>query len=111
MADRHPLLEPERPSSEETSYQVQEVPSDTNAGDGLPPELLDLRSNAILKAHGHKAEMERSFSPLAALGLGFRYAILTAQATSRGHHMSSADDNLTASRIPGSAISAALARI
>ena len=34
-----------------------------------PPQ--DLRSNAILLAQGHKAAMRRSFSPFAALGLGF----------------------------------------
>ena len=33
-----------------------------------------IRSNRILRAQGHQAVMERSFSPLAALGLGFRYA-------------------------------------
>lgn len=31
----------------------------------------DLKSNAILLAQGHKAAMRRSFSPFAALGLGF----------------------------------------
>lgn len=34
-----------------------------------PPQ--DLKSNAILLAQGHKAAMRRSFSPFAALGLGF----------------------------------------
>ena len=34
-----------------------------------PPQ--DLKSNAILLAQGHKTAMRRSFSPLAALGLGF----------------------------------------
>ena len=34
-----------------------------------PPQ--DLKSNAILLAQGHKAAMKRSFSPFAALGLGF----------------------------------------
>lgn len=38
-----------------------------------PPELQDSKSNAVLLAQGHKAAMQRSFSPLAALGLGFRY--------------------------------------
>ena len=42
----------------------------------LSPELQDMRDNAILNAQGHKAELERSFSPFAALGLGFRYAKL-----------------------------------
>ncbi|SLM35972.1 choline transport protein [Lasallia pustulata] len=36
-----------------------------------PPELQDSKSNAVLLAQGHKAAMQRSFSPLAALGLGF----------------------------------------
>lgn len=31
-----------------------------------------LTSNALLSAQGHEAVMERSFSPAAALGLGFR---------------------------------------
>ena len=34
-----------------------------------PPQ--DLKSNTILLAQGHKAAMQRSFSPFAALGLGF----------------------------------------
>ena len=29
--------------------------------------------NAHLRAQGHQAALERRFSPLAALGLGFRY--------------------------------------
>lgn len=37
----------------------------------LSAELQDLRSNAILLAQGHKAAMQRSFTPFAALGLGF----------------------------------------
>ena len=37
------------------------------------PELRDLNSNTLLLAQGHKAAMRRSFSPLAALGLGFRH--------------------------------------
>lgn len=39
--------------------------------DDLPAELQDLKSNAILLAQGHKAAMQRSFSPFAALGFGF----------------------------------------
>ena len=42
-----------------------------NDDDDLPAELQDLRSNAILLAQGHKAAMQRAFSPFAALGLGF----------------------------------------
>ena len=48
--------------------------SRNNSGHGdedLPAELQDLKSNAILLAQGHKAAMKRSFSPFAALGLGF----------------------------------------
>ena len=41
-----------------------ESPSSTD-----PPQ--DLESNALLLAQGHKAAMRRSFSPFAALGLGF----------------------------------------
>lgn len=57
-----------------------ETTTDLDARDGeeqeclldLPAELQDFKSNAILLAQGHKAAMQRSFSPFAALGLGFR---------------------------------------
>lgn len=43
---------------------------------GLGPlgDPYDL-DNANLRAQGHAVALQRSFSPLAALGLGFRYAI------------------------------------
>lgn len=62
MTDQQPLLQPVEGSRLSGSSTDVE----------LPPELQDLRSNAILTAQGHKAEMERSFSTRAALGLGFR---------------------------------------
>lgn len=40
---------------------------------GVSSELQDMKSNAVLRAQGHEASMRRSFSPLAALGLGFRH--------------------------------------
>lgn len=40
---------------------------------GFLSELQDMKSNAVLRAQGHEASMRRSFSPLAALGLGFRH--------------------------------------
>ena len=39
----------------------------------LPRQDLD---SAHLRAQGHEAALQRSFSPLAALGLGFRYSIV-----------------------------------
>lgn len=51
-----------RPHSRGESYPQDE---------DLPAELQDLKSNAILLAQGHEAAMKRSFSPFAALGLGF----------------------------------------
>ena len=38
----------------------------------LQPDLQTIRDDAILNAQGHKAELKRRFSPIAALGLGFR---------------------------------------
>ena len=46
--------------------------NDIDALQDVPQELQVLKSNAILSAQGHEAAMGRSFSPLAALGLGFR---------------------------------------
>lgn len=42
---------------------------------GFLSELQDMKSNAVLRAQGHEASMRRSFSPLAALGLGFRHVL------------------------------------
>lgn len=73
MADREPLLKRDETIESET-------PSVTRSGSNLErvedvaPEPQDPRTAALLNAQGHKAEMERSFSLMAALGLGFRYA-------------------------------------
>ena len=45
--------------------------SDIDEHEELANSIQYLHSNAILLAQGHKAAMQRSFSPLAALGLGF----------------------------------------
>ena len=48
------------------------TPENDDHVDFMPAEVpQDLKSNAILLAQGHKAAMRRSFSPFAALGLGF----------------------------------------
>ena len=44
-----------------------------DGGIELPHQDLD---SANLRAQGHEAALQRSFSPLAALGLGFRYSIV-----------------------------------
>ena len=64
-----------------SSFTMDHTTIDQNLSNGmenddqtecLPAELpQDLRSNAILLAQGHRAAMRRSFSPFAALGLGF----------------------------------------
>lgn len=45
-----------------TDDRIQSIPTEGTK---------DSRSNAILLAQGHRAAMRRSFSPFAALGLGF----------------------------------------
>ena len=71
MAEREPLLNPLEAAQEiQIGDERDGQGADSPAGDS---ELEELKSNAILKAQGHKAELERSFSTLAALGLGFRY--------------------------------------
>ena len=42
-----------------------------------PLEAASDRDTAHLRAQGHDAALQRSFSPLAALGLGFRYKVPT----------------------------------
>ena len=69
MADREPLLEIIESG---TSPATEDRIDIENIEDGAP-QLQDLKTAAILKAQGHKAEMERSFSTFAAIGLGFRY--------------------------------------
>lgn len=46
--------------------------NDQAVGQALLAELQDIKSDNILRAQGHEATMRRSFSPLAALALGFR---------------------------------------
>ena len=52
-----------------------------SSDDGPELALENLRDsqdldNANLRAQGHEAALQRRFSPLAALGLGFRYIVL-----------------------------------
>lgn len=55
-------------------HTITSVDDDRNRSSrGFLSELQDLKSNAVLRAQGHEASMRRSFSPLAALGLGFRH--------------------------------------
>lgn len=87
-----PLLEGEPSSAENSQFSSTEgldFLARTNQGDdtrtptsdddgheyrkGFLAELQDMKSNIVLRAHGHEASMQRSFSPLAALGLGFRH--------------------------------------
>ena len=66
------------PSWSAQNQQQQKEPL-TNSSDETTELALDsLRNstevdNAQLRAQGHEAALERRFSPLAALGLGFRY--------------------------------------
>ena len=72
MAERQPLIEPCNTTSEDIGEEAADDEIDSNTAHEPSTDLRDLQSNAILKAQGHDVEMERSFSPLAALGLGFR---------------------------------------
>ena len=58
---------PQTPTSADDKHKYQR---------GFLAELQDMKSNAILRAQGHEATMRRSFSPLAALGLGFRHVYI-----------------------------------
>lgn len=40
--------------------------------DDSHPDLEEMKKDAALRAHGYEGAMRKSFSPLAALGLGFR---------------------------------------
>ena len=63
-------------------YAHREKPSIINNGSPTPDDAPQLAlesvhgssdlDNAHLRAQGHEAALQRSFSPLAALGLGFR---------------------------------------
>lgn len=46
------------------------------------PHSQHLFDSANLRAQGHEAALQRSFSPLAALGLGFRYTMLSSKQNS-----------------------------
>ena len=63
-----------------TSWSGEKSLADTS-GDGTEFALESIRDphdldNAHLRAQGHEAALERSFSPLAAVGLGFRYSFM-----------------------------------
>lgn len=73
MADREPLLKRDE-TVESATGSVTRGSSNLERVEDVAPEPQDLRTAALLNAQGHKAEMERSFSLMAALGLGFRYA-------------------------------------
>ena len=66
-----------RPAESTTSSTIMDSPSSDSMEDDFnnefqPPEPpQDLTSNASLLNQGHRAAMRRSFSPLAALALGF----------------------------------------
>jgi hypothetical protein len=68
MAARARAILSANKSISDTSYEANEL--------ALQPlgDSQDLDS-AQLRAQGHEAALERSFSPLAALGLGFRYKL------------------------------------
>ena len=74
---------------------------------GSRAELQELRDNARLRAQGHEASMQRSFSPFAALGLGFRCVYSHVKIRCSG---CTALTMMPASRTLGSATSAALGR-
>ena len=50
-------------------------PGELDCKGPLLGELHDLKSNIALRTHGHEATLRRSFSPIAALGLGFRHVL------------------------------------
>lgn len=77
--------------------------SSTGAQDGneVAPSTLD--SDAVLRVQGHRPEMEPSFSPLAALGLGFSYVGQRIRPNINSHVIRADGLSVTASPIPGSA--------
>lgn len=87
MAARAKAILSANKSGADTSYAANELALE-NLGDSQ-----DLDS-AQLRAQGHEAALERSFSPLAAVGLAFRYAILP-------RRFSMTDIPFLASPIPG----------
>ena len=79
MDDREPLLRHENDSSIIDGRTIAGVGPGKDlvhevSPEELSPELQQMKSDAVLNAQGHKAEMRRSFSLFATLGLGFRYA-------------------------------------
>ena len=53
---------------------LTDIGSGTWTAQDLPPKLQRFNSNAIMKVQGHTADMERPFTPPAALALGLKYA-------------------------------------
>ena len=73
MSERQPLIESQSGSESERQPGQEAITHSANDRYIVSPKLTnDRQSNAILGAQGHAAEMDRAFSPLAALGLGFR---------------------------------------
>ena len=81
------LNETRTPASDDPSETMTSLPSSAGRlkrDNGLPESPVEVEvvlesltegedaDNAQLKAQGHEAALERRFSPLAALGLGFR---------------------------------------
>lgn len=73
--------------------------------DDTDPDLEEMKKNAALRAHGYEGALRKSFSPLAALGLGFRRVDPAMIKSIKGLIIASA-----ASRTLGSDTSAVLAR-
>ena len=87
ISEEVPLLDKaclsmEAPFPENMTSQLRSFPADDNPS--VPSHgivIIPLQSttdesdtdSAYLRAQGHEAALKRSFSPLAALGLGFRY--------------------------------------
>ena len=79
LQSHEPLLDRASPSLSAASVDSSTIrrPLSLNGAapeddEAMPTELQHLlKSNTILRAQGHQVAMQRSFSPLAALGLGF----------------------------------------
>ena len=65
-----PIEEEDQPVSRDVTMKTPAL-SGANEQSGPSYEDVDLDS-AVLRAQGHEAALKRTFSPLAALGLGFR---------------------------------------
>ena len=82
-----PIAEGDEPLS--PSVDMKKTPGVTpvNEESAPPYEEVDLDS-AVLRAQGHEASLKRSFSPLAALGLGFRqvdlFIVIVRQVSANG---------------------------